>query len=108
MNVLASSNIADIAVAAIAAVPAVATVLVANRKQNQKLDKVNKSVATSNGKTSGQYVEELWHKFDSVEAGQQALAKQIAEHTVLDAVNFAAIDKRLRNINQQLEGDDDS
>lgn len=106
MQLLAVSNLADVAIATVAAIPAVLTVLIANRKQNEKLDKVTHSVATSNGKTSGQYIEELYHKFDSVAAGQRVMTMQIAEHTAQDATNFAAIEERLRNIDRKLEGDE--
>lgn len=108
-NFLAVTNIADIAVAAVAAIPAVVTVLVSNRQQNKKLDRANTQLATSNGKTSGQYIEELYHQFTSVKAGQEVMVRQMAEHTAQDATNFASIEARLNQIADTvdaLEGDE--
>lgn len=85
---------AEIAVAIIAAL---GSVLAAHQSHRAR-----KQTSTSNGKTTGEYVEELAHNTEMLHLGQAALQKQLAEHTVQDSVNFAAIEAHLANINGEI------
>ena len=98
---LAMSNLADVGIAAFGSLSAIATVLISTRGQNKKLDKVERSVATSNGKTSGQYIEELFHKVDGLKVGQDEMVRQFAQHTIQDATNFARLSARLEHIEKE-------
>lgn len=81
----------------VAIIAATGSVLAAHQSR-----KANKQTSTSNGKTSGQYIEELAHKADLLNLGQANLQKQLAEHTVQDSVNFAAIEAHLANITRDV------
>lgn len=76
-------------------IPAISTIIVTNIQHGKKLDKVSEQVATSNGRTTGQYVEQLAHQFTILALGQESIQKQLAEHTVQDAANFAALDAQI-------------
>lgn len=96
----ALANLADFGIALVGAVSAIVTVVISTRSQNKKLDKVEASVATSNGKTSGEYIEEMYHNFTRLEIGQAAMVRKLAEHTVQDAEMFATIAARLDHMEQ--------
>lgn len=95
---LAVANLADFGIAVVGSITAIVTVLAANHKQNQKLDKVERSMATTNGKTSGQYVEETYYAMKHLEASQQRLQRQFSDHSIQDATAFASIEAHLEHI----------
>lgn len=100
----AAANYADIVIAGIAAIPAVLTVLVANHKQNRKLDKVEHSVATSNGKTAGNYIEAVYNRFEQLEVDQTVLLRQILDLANRNDLRFSSIDHRLRRLEELRNG----
>lgn len=98
------ANNLDVLVALIAAIPAVLTVMVANHKQNKKLDKVEHSVATSNGKTAGNYIEEVYNRFEQMEVDQTVLLRQILDLSSRNDLRFSTIDHRLRRLEELRNG----
>lgn len=104
MFITAAANTADIIVAVVAAIPAVLTVLYANHKQNAKLDKVGHAVATSNGKTAGNYIEEVYHRFEQLEVDQTVLLRQILDLATRSDSRFATVDRRLQRLEDMRSG----
>lgn len=94
----AAANVADIVVAVIASMGGLAGVIITSRAQNKKLDSVQKQVATSNGKTAGQYTEETFYRLDRIEMGQQLMREDFARHAVQDSMHFAEVNARLESI----------
>ena len=100
----AAANYADITIAVIAAIPAVLAVMFTNNKQNKKLDRVEHSVATSNGKTAGNYIEAVYNRFEQMEVDQTVLLRQILDLSHRNDLRFSGIDHRLRRLEELRNG----